>query len=295
MGAVCTTLAKDDRRHDHIFMIAAAASGDVSKIEFLVQHKADIDARDRSGRSALHLASSEGHVDIVRFLVERGARVNVKDRWDNEPIQEAILRGHDRVVSLLLQCGAKLSSDWKSEMEMKLRNHVGKGNLVDVKHLVESGISINSADYLGRTPLHIAAEHGRSDLLEYLISKNADIHQADQIGETALTLANRERHQDIQLILRKAGACGREVTRSTAARKGYSFRKSSLGIGAAVVAASFRDFFVPKSALLAGSATDQSSTTNPRNFMRKSKSLLDLHKEPRPLSMDPAESGAFQL
>ena len=288
MGGICTTAStKNVRGHEHILMIAAAASGDFSKLTYLVENKANVDSCDRSGRSALHLASSEGHIDIVKYLVDRGAKLNVKDRWDNEPIQEAMLRGHDEVVSILLSAGATLSRDCKSEMEMKLRHHVGMGSLPDVRHLVESGVPVNAVDYLGRTPLHIAAERGRSDIVEYLISKNADVNLADDLGETALSLAVSQGHREVQRLLRQAQA----TTSKSRSRQSVSFRKSSLCAGAAVFAASLRDFFVPSPAL---EGPDTKEPSGPSS-LRKVRSLLDINKAPRSASLDPADAEVFRL
>ncbi|RTE81758.1 hypothetical protein BHE90_003759 [Fusarium euwallaceae] len=55
-----------------------------------------------------------------------------------------------------------------------------------IKHLLKTGIDINSQCSNGQTALHWAAIHGRYYLLEYLIRKSADTNIRDRTGDTAL-------------------------------------------------------------------------------------------------------------
>jgi uncharacterized protein len=50
----------------------------------------DVNAASQSGDSALHLAASLGHDTVVQFLVEHGARVNVKNKRGMTPLMAAM-------------------------------------------------------------------------------------------------------------------------------------------------------------------------------------------------------------
>ena len=61
-------------------LIWASCKGDLEIVKLLVENGADIDAKDNEGWSALMEASYEGHLKVVKYLVEKGIdRVNVKD------------------------------------------------------------------------------------------------------------------------------------------------------------------------------------------------------------------------
>jgi glutaminase len=62
---------------------------------------ADLNAADYDGRTPLHLACSEGHFEVVNYMVEHGALVNAKDRWNNTPIDDAKRGSHKQIVELL--------------------------------------------------------------------------------------------------------------------------------------------------------------------------------------------------
>jgi ankyrin repeat protein len=42
----------------------------------LLEHKAEVDAKDNDGETALQLAAENGHEVVVRLLVEKGADIN---------------------------------------------------------------------------------------------------------------------------------------------------------------------------------------------------------------------------
>lgn len=61
-------------------------------------------------------------------------------------------------------------------------------NLADkVKHYIEKeGMSPNSKDENGYTPLHAAAEWGHMELIAYLVEKGGDLNITDSDGDTPL-------------------------------------------------------------------------------------------------------------
>jgi ankyrin repeat protein len=61
---------------------------------------------------------------------------------------------------------------------------------------------INQADFLGRTPLWLAAEHGHSDCVKLLLEADGvDVNQADQVGCTPLHRAVAKRNSDCMMLL----------------------------------------------------------------------------------------------
>ena len=56
----------------------------------------------------LHYASAQGNFELVEFLLERKAKVLAKDKYKRSPLVHAVKNGHVKVASLLLQNGA----DW---------------------------------------------------------------------------------------------------------------------------------------------------------------------------------------
>jgi hypothetical protein len=85
----------------------AAAAGDVAAVNALLKFSSDVDARDRSGRTALMLAILNGHAEVVDGLLARGADANAVDLSGARPLQMARAGGNREIIDSLLRAGAK--------------------------------------------------------------------------------------------------------------------------------------------------------------------------------------------
>src|SRR5512147_465979 len=74
-------------------------------------------------------------------------------------------------------------------VESPLAKAATKGNLTEVKALLDKGASPNVFDALGRTPLHMAAFYGHPRTAALLIARGADVNAKDRIGMTPLHAA----------------------------------------------------------------------------------------------------------
>ena len=61
----------------------------VEIVRLLVEHRADVTAKDKSFSTPLHLASSFGTPEIVRRLIERGADITAEDESRRTPLHLA--------------------------------------------------------------------------------------------------------------------------------------------------------------------------------------------------------------
>ena len=72
----------------------------------LLEHGADVNARENDRFTPLHAAAQNGTVEVVRVLLEYGANVGAEDGGGRTPLQVASSNDHDEVVKLLLEHGA---------------------------------------------------------------------------------------------------------------------------------------------------------------------------------------------
>ncbi|KAK3592587.1 hypothetical protein CHS0354_001754 [Potamilus streckersoni] len=63
----------------------------------------DINDADSSGRTALHVAACRGNENVVRMLIEHGADISARDKNDNTPLHWC---GHSECISILSKYGA---------------------------------------------------------------------------------------------------------------------------------------------------------------------------------------------
>ena len=77
-------------------------------MKVLLEHpKVNVDGKDSSGRTALHLACSEGHVKVCRLLLNFGANIEAVSADKTTPLHYAILHGHSEVATMILTRGKK--------------------------------------------------------------------------------------------------------------------------------------------------------------------------------------------
>lgn len=88
--------------------------------------------------------------------------------------------------------------------DTKLLEASERGDLGQVKKLIQKGHKINAANAAGETALINAANGGHLDLIKYLVSKGADTQQRDKAGHTALfySISNNQ-EQITEFLLQK--------------------------------------------------------------------------------------------
>lgn len=80
-------------------------------LAYLLEHGSEVDLRDASDRTAIHMAVQRGRPDWVTVLLEHGANPNVTKASGTTPLDAATSRNFTEIVALLTQRGA-WRSDW---------------------------------------------------------------------------------------------------------------------------------------------------------------------------------------
>lgn len=101
-----------DRKHAALTdadkaLLHAAAKGDVSAAEELLDHGVFVDVQDTNSATPLHMAARSGFPLMVQLLLDRGADVNARDCNDNTAMTWALKYGRDEVADILTQYGGK--------------------------------------------------------------------------------------------------------------------------------------------------------------------------------------------
>ena len=77
-----------------------------------------------------------------------------------------------------------------------LCKYASEGNIAGLKECKDKGISLDSADYDFRTPLHLAAAVGKFDAVKWLVNNGAQLN-VDRFGGLAIHDALRNNHEEI--------------------------------------------------------------------------------------------------
>jgi glutaminase len=69
--------------------------------------------------------------------------------------------------------------------QTRLIDAASRGNIKEITALIELGtVDVSKGDYDFRTPLHLAASEGHSEVVKFLVSKGANINAIDRFGNS---------------------------------------------------------------------------------------------------------------
>ncbi|RNF82357.1 ankyrin repeat domain-containing protein [Montanilutibacter psychrotolerans] len=157
--------------------LLAAASGeddDPAGVQLLLKLRGKVDARDASGRTALHEAALAGHESIVAMLLAAGADASGHDNQGRNPLLEAARGGHlavlDRLLAHLPRGGIAEAAAVDDQGRNALALAVAADNVPPamIGRLIELGIDTEQRDADGKRPIDRAAEAGRWALVAAL-------------------------------------------------------------------------------------------------------------------------------
>uniref|UniRef100_A0A6B0VDL3 Putative positive regulation of transcription from rna polymerase ii promoter n=1 Tax=Ixodes ricinus TaxID=34613 RepID=A0A6B0VDL3_IXORI len=117
---------------------------------------------------------------------------------------ESARNGETEEVRELMTSGAPFTTDWlgTSPLHMAAQN----GHLSTAEVLLRAGISRDARTKVDRTPLHVAAQEGHLELVELLLKHSADVEAKDMLRMTPLHWAVERGHLDVINCLLRWGA-----------------------------------------------------------------------------------------
>jgi uncharacterized protein len=154
----------------------AAQRSDREAVRTLIQQKADLNAAQADGMTALHWATRQNDLDTVQVLIKAGAKVDVVTRYGVTPFHLACVNGNAAMIDAFLKAGVNPNSA-NSGGETALMTATRTGNVDAMKVLIDRGAVVNAKEEVrGQTALmwSVLENHPLAAML--LIQKGADIN-----------------------------------------------------------------------------------------------------------------------
>jgi serine/threonine-protein phosphatase 6 regulatory ankyrin repeat subunit B len=189
-------------------LMTASGVGNTDIIRTIIDHGADINARDNDGDTALFYALTKQQTAAMELLITRGANVNTKGQSGNNLLHIAVVMNDYKSALLLLRAGAEvdLAND-KGETPLMQAVAVGIDDLARL--FIEYGADIDAKDDDGDSVLFYAASQGQAKTVKMLIEHGAKVNSVNNAGGAALMTAANRYFRDVVELLLEHGADAR--------------------------------------------------------------------------------------
>jgi ankyrin repeat protein len=181
-------------------LMAAASSGRDGMVRLLIENEAKVDARDNDGWTALMYASSGGHWSAAKELIEAKADVDATEKKGWSPLMMALYNGRGSVSERLIKAGAKMPAKAPNGLNAILLATYGR-DLACVRQVLEAGQPLEGRDSDQWTALEVASYDGDGQIVMELLRAGADPSLVDKEGRTALDRAKENERSEIAALL----------------------------------------------------------------------------------------------
>ncbi|KAG3120708.1 hypothetical protein PI124_g1411 [Phytophthora idaei] len=147
-------------------------------------------------RDAFVYAASLNQVEVVRRWIEKKLNLNDLDKDGNHALYMAAQNESLEVLGLLLESGADVDQQ-QGDGKTALHAACTWGRLEAAQLLVTHQASIRSRDNDGQASLHCACRNGHVDLVQLLLDSGVDPFVADDLGATPIDVARDWQRLDI--------------------------------------------------------------------------------------------------
>ncbi|MBI4472673.1 MAG: ankyrin repeat domain-containing protein [Acidobacteria bacterium] len=166
---------------------------DINAVRSLLQQKADVNAAQSDGMTALHWAAHKDNLEIARMLVQAGADVKRGTRLGSIlPLFMACTNGSAPMIELLLKAGADANST--NELgTTALMQAAASGSVEAVTTLVNYGANVNAKEKARQqTALMFAAARNRAPIIRVLAAGGADLDAVSKITAISNDLVDED-------------------------------------------------------------------------------------------------------
>jgi ankyrin repeat protein len=172
-------------KQKHTLLHLAIKNKNLEIVKSLIKSGSDIDAIDSSKGISIKLTPllislEQRSDDISEFLIKNGANVNIKDDSGTSPLHMTAHFGDVALSKLLIKNGAKITPSPYPFLRRATPLHIASSKstpeyMTIAKHLIEMGANINAVDDKKETPIFLAVKINNVALVKLLLEKGANI------------------------------------------------------------------------------------------------------------------------
>jgi ankyrin repeat protein len=204
---------------------SASKIGSYEVVNYLLQNGVDVDFRDATGKTSLHMACTNGHIRVVEKLLSAGANIHLSDNSGLTSFHWAAPKASEEMIQLLLKNGADIYATTKSgatalslaapnakALRLLLKYVKSPKTIIDENFIIDEVMDYKNSvelvsillehggdpdkrrrgNILG-THLHDAIDSGEYEMAKQLINAGASMTTRNINGMTAIDLIKKVR------------------------------------------------------------------------------------------------------
>src|SRR6202167_4436984 len=157
-------------------LVDAIKTGDKATALTLLQQKADVNAPEPDGTTAIAWAARQDDLEMADRLIRAGADVKAANRYGVTPLSLACINGNAAMIEKLLTAGADANAAG-TEDETPLMTVARTGSVDAAKVLLAHGAKVDAREsWHGETALMWAAAQNHPAMVSALIAAGADVN-----------------------------------------------------------------------------------------------------------------------
>lgn len=164
----------------------AAQKGDKAAVRALIQQKANVNAPQIDGATALHWAVELGDLEMADALLKAGANPSAVNRAGARPLLAAAVNGQALMIEKLLAAGAdpNVALDSSGDTALMIASRTGKVDAV--RMLLDHGAQVNAKEnWGGTTALMWAAAEKHPEVVKLLLERGAQVDARSDLVPSA--------------------------------------------------------------------------------------------------------------
>ena len=155
----------------------AAMEGNTAAVRALLGKKAEVNAPQVDGATALHWAVQANNLEMIEMLLGAGAAVSAASKSGSTPMQLAAMNGHSAIIERLIRAGADPNAPLSQTGDTALMMAARTGKVDAVKVLLDRGANVNAKEtWGGTTALMWAISERHSDVAKVLVERGSDLN-----------------------------------------------------------------------------------------------------------------------
>jgi len=201
-----------DSRGDTPLLLALrkSPSAPPAIIELLIAKGADVNASGSDGKTPFLLAFDNAPPETIKLLIDKGANLNVRDRESYTPLIRALAPpvAPPEIVRLLIDKGADVNAHEGIGCTPLIMAVSFAAPPEIIKLLLDKGAGVDTRpETNGNTPLMFALIYSAPpEVIKLLLDRGADANARNSDGDTPLSIAFKQNNPRAALLLLEAHA-----------------------------------------------------------------------------------------